>query len=126
MGKILLKFTVISTLIVLWLYCGFYLFKHPIWKDYNYTKCGVVTQSLEGSRAGKYRMINELYLGIKYDDGTFVGEKVDVTTYMTKKIGDRICMNLYDEESKSDAIGGILILMGVIMVTLLCKLFKFS
>ena len=81
------------------------------------TNCGIVTSVLPGQRQAKYNLVDELYLGVKFDSGRFEAIEVSPTTFMNKKIGDRVC---FTEEIKPDfdsweAIFGILGLFLILM-----------
>lgn len=84
--------------------------------------CGTVVNVLPGARETKHRLVDELYLGVKFDNGVFKAVEVSPTTYMSKTIGDRVCFEIslspkHNQKFKS-FLGDvfILVMIGVLII----------
>ena len=114
-------------LVVFW---GYLSIKEPFWKDREITKCGTIQNTLAGDRPAKYHLVNELYLGIKFDSGEFEAVNVSPSTYMQKKPGDRVCFTSKDTsyigyEISSSMFFLIIVVFGLTFMVLgLMELFK--
>ena len=123
MVKYVLRHVVLAILVILGLYLnikGFeFIFKET--KSKTVTSCGVVVSTLPGQRETKHRLVDELYLGVKFDSGKFEAVEVSPTTFLNKNIGDKVCFdNVIKPEISlfKDMIGftGMIVIIMEIMV----------
>lgn len=99
--KNVLRKVLIGIAILFFIVWSYLSFTHLPWEDNKtITRCGTVEQVMNGERAGKYHMITELYLGVRFKSGEFEAVNVDPTTYMQKKVGDRVCFSEYDTSDR--------------------------
>lgn len=94
MKKIAQKVVII--LGILLFLCWSYTARYSNFWDSRKTElnCGTVVNVLPGARETKHRLVDELYLGVKFDNGVFKAVEVSPTTYMSKTIGDRVCFEI--------------------------------
>lgn len=78
-------------------YGGKFIYKEFIKEEKLNIKCGTVVNGMDKTRKYKSNIYNDLYLGVKYDDGVFEALEVSPTLYMSKTIGDRVCFERNDD-----------------------------
>ena len=114
--------------------CWGYTVRYSTFLDKSKTElnCGTVVNVLLGARETNHRLVDELYLGVKFDNGVFKAVEVSPTTYMSKTIGDKVCFEIslspqqkYDLKSLSgDLFLGVIISVLIIgIVAGIIKLF---
>lgn len=95
MVKYVLRHVVLALLVILGVYLnvkGFeFIFRET--ESKTATSCGVVVSTLPGQRETKHRLVDELYLGVKFDSGKFEAVEVSPTTFLNKNIGDKVCFD---------------------------------
>lgn len=90
----------------------------PFWNEPVITKCGIVQNTLATERPAKYHLVNELYLGIKFDSGQFEAVNVSPSTYMQKKPGDRVCFTSRDNSYMPYFISSCMFFLIVVVIGL--------
>lgn len=89
--QLICKICIFVVLIVIGIYMnykGYVLFNKTTTYELN---CGTVTNGIEKNRTHKSQVYRDLYIGVQFDNGTFRAVEVSPTTYMNKKVGDRVC-----------------------------------
>lgn len=130
----LFKVLVIMVLIALGLFLNYSGYKMISSSTTYETKCGVVTAGLEKNRTYKSQVHRDLYMGVQFDNGTFQAMDVSPTTYMSKKVGDRVCFDSKVESNESvyvigaGALGCVVIFLEVcfLLIWFLSWVFKFK
>lgn len=90
--KKILKITVITIGVLLLLWWGSFTRYSTLFNSgITSSDCGTVVSVMPGSKETKHRLVDELYLGVDFDNGTFKAINVSPTTYMSKSIGDKVC-----------------------------------
>lgn len=103
-----LVYVLLIVLLVVLNYEGIIGFKDKFTK---YKKCGVVTNGLEKNRTYKSNTYRDLYLGVKWDDGSIEALDVSPTTYIANQVGDRVCFEFTKSPKREGwAIFGITII----------------
>lgn len=122
------KYLIYGFLIVLTLSLNYYGGKFLIYINSNNTetKCGVVTSGFEKNRNYKSQTYRDLYMGVKYDDGTFEALEVSPTTYLSKTVGDRVCFETKTKYEKNWLEEGLSIFgMGLVVMEVFALLILF-
>lgn len=106
--KKIISITILSLLIGFSFYSIYFFFSEK--DSYIENKCGVIESKAEQLSGGKYGH-TELFLNIRWDDGTGECKRVGNNVYYFHKKGDRVC---FKEEKDMPFKDGVLYLFGVL------------